>query len=98
MAAGIDCPNINHDLPILPNKSVILLFANSISALVFVCCISEFYDIQTELKHCGESSIYPLCTFWVDLPESKKLFINSDNARSSGESSEAPVFVTGICH
>ena len=70
MVTGIDCPNISYDLPVLSNKSVIFLFANSISALVFVCFISEFYDIQTELKHCGESSIY-LC---VDSPQMKRIF------------------------
>ena len=58
MVAGNDCFDNNYDLSVLSNKTSIFIFADSISTLVLVCCISEFYDIQVELNHCRKSDIY----------------------------------------
>lgn len=54
MASGIDFHNINYDLSVLSNQTSGIILADSISALVLVCCIPEFYDIQVELKQKAE--------------------------------------------
>ena len=56
MVTGNDFLNNGYDLSVLSNKTSLCIFADSIFAMVFICCIFKFHDIQIELNLYGESS------------------------------------------
>ena len=53
MVVVLDCHNNRYDLPVLSNKTILFISTDSVSAMVFICFIFEFYDLSVELKFFG---------------------------------------------